>query len=97
MERGLDIRPILQTIGFNKDFLINVIRNSVARITGGGRLQRRLFNRNYIRYEGEPEAINERGLNINNKGLNVNDRMPKSYLMMIYNELRLRGLLNATS
>ena len=106
IDQGFDRRPVLQTIGFDTERLKRAIRDVEVRIVAQQppqlRRHRRIpqevmvpITRDYIRYEGE-QAVNEGGRNINNKGLATNSRMPKPYYMMLYNELRLRGLLDGT-
>ena len=105
-DRVEDRSPVLQTIGFEKRRLLDAIRHVADRIRPHPTTLRRRHHRvpqieiipitrNYIRYEGE-NAVNEWGRNINDKGLATNDEMPKPYYMMLYNELRLRGLLDRT-
>lgn len=92
--------PVLQNIGFNVHRLRNAVMSVATRLTQGrgflpGRVNQLPITRDYIRYEGE-QSINQWGHDISNKGLALNKEMPKTYYMMLYNELAIRGLLDGT-
>ena len=100
--------PILETVGFSNNQLRNAILAVANRIDPNrqptidrwGMRGRRILpiTRDYIRYEGEEAEYicGRKKKNINNKGLAMNENMGKPYYMMLYNELRLRGLLDGT-
>ena len=96
-----DRPPVLQTIGFPKEKLRRAVLAVAQRINPhpNRRANHVLpITRNYIRYEGEEATLicGRKTTNINDKGLVLNKEMPKTYYMMLYNELRLRGLLDGT-
>ena len=100
--------PILQTIGFSKDRLRAAV-SSVANRLNPNRKQRRRagrtrfrpdlpITRNYIMNEGEKaeSVYKDKIYDISNQGLTMGSGMTKAYYMMLYNELRVRGLLTNT-
>ena len=100
--------PVLQTIGYSKERLRNAVMAVADRLAPGrirqpapGRHRDRPglpITRNYIRYEGEKaEYVCERKtIDISNEGLPMDQGMSKAYYMMLYNELRIRGLFDGT-
>ena len=106
--RRSDRPPILQTIGFSKDRLRTAVLSVADRLNPNrvphayaGRVRNRPdlpITRDYIRYEEEKaEYICGRKIHdISNEGLTMGLEMTKAYYMMLYNELRIRGLLNDT-
>lgn len=88
--------PVIQTIGFSKDKLREVIAATLEKLPQRPRMGAREFyqplTRNYIRYEGE-NAVNDRGIDMTNKPMAGGEYLPKRYYMMIYNELMIRGFI----
>ena len=86
--------PVLKRIGFDKRTLIDAI-NSVYFINSNPSSGLPELTKQFIQYQGE-NLINNSGKDLSTSHLTYNKSMPKTYYMMLYNELMIRGFLDNT-